>query len=69
MNSDTSPSPAKIAYSIAEAVRASGMSRSAIYLALKSGDLRGVKLGRRTLVRHEDLAAYIARLPALGKVA
>jgi excisionase family DNA binding protein len=53
----------RLMMTVPEAVNASGMSRSAIYLALKRGDLRARKAGRRTLIAIEDLEAYLANLP------
>lgn len=52
-----------IAMTIPDAVKASGLSRSSIYEALKRGDLRAFKAGRRTLIRHAELEAFVARLP------
>lgn len=52
-----------ITVTIPDAVAASGMSRSALYEALKRGDLVARKAGRRTLISIEDLEAYIASLP------
>lgn len=52
-----------IAVTIPEAVKASGMSRSSIYEALKRGDLPARKAGRRTLITFADLQAYLASLP------
>jgi excisionase family DNA binding protein len=52
-----------IAVTIPDAVKASGMSRSSIYEALKRGDLSARKAGRRTLISFTDLQAYIAALP------
>jgi excisionase family DNA binding protein len=52
-----------IAITIPDAVRASGMSRSSIYEALKRGDLSARKAGRRTLICFADLQAYLASLP------
>lgn len=46
-----------------EAVQYSGMSRSALYEALKRGDLKARKAGRRTLISFADLEAYLASLP------
>lgn len=46
-----------------EAVQYSGMSRSALYVALKRGDLSARKAGRRTLIAFADLEAYLASLP------
>jgi excisionase family DNA binding protein len=39
------------------------MSRTAIYEALKRGDLQARKAGRRTLISFADLEAYLASLP------
>ena len=52
-----------IAVTIPDAVKASGMSRSSIYEALKRGDLNARKAGRRTLISFADLQAYLANLP------
>lgn len=48
---------------VPEAVHYSGMSRSAIYEALRRGDLTARKAGRRTLIAFADLEAYLANLP------
>lgn len=53
-----------ISVTIPDAVRASGMSRTSIYEALKRGDLTARKAGRRTLISFSDLQAYLAGLPA-----
>jgi len=53
-----------IAITIPDAVKASGMSRTTIYEALKRGDLTARKAGRRTLISFSDLQAYLANLPA-----
>ena len=52
-----------IAVTIPDAVKISGMSRSALYEALKRGDLTARKAGRRTLISFADLEAYLASLP------
>lgn len=46
-----------------EAVQFSGMSRSALYEAMKRGDLIARKSGRRTLISFSELEAYLANLP------
>ncbi|UAB79584.1 helix-turn-helix domain-containing protein [Erythrobacter sp. SCSIO 43205] len=53
-------------YQIPEAVQASGLSRSRIYQALKLGELRAIKAGRRTLIPVSELEAYLASLPTYG---
>ena len=55
--------PIPIAVTIPDAVKATGMSRSALYEALKRGDLTALKAGRRTLIRFADLEAYLTSLP------
>ena len=52
-----------LALTIPGAVETSGLSRSAIYEALKRGDLSARKAGRRTLIAFADLEAYLASLP------
>lgn len=54
---------APIAVTIPDAVKATGMSRTSIYEALKRGDLSACKAGRRTLISFADLQAYLASLP------
>ena len=53
----------KAYYTVIEAVQYSGMSRSAIYEALKRGDLVARKAGRRTLFSRADLDDFLANLP------
>jgi excisionase family DNA binding protein len=52
-----------IAVTIPDAVKASGISRTSIYEALKRGKLTARKCGRRTLISFADLQAYLASLP------
>jgi excisionase family DNA binding protein len=54
-----------LAYSIAEACAAARAGRTSIYEAIRSGALRAVKRGRRTLVLADDLRRYLESLPAL----
>ena len=55
-----------LAVTIPEAVKLSGMSRSAIYEALKNRAIIAKKAGRRTLIPFADLETYLANLPAFG---
>ncbi|WP_414996099.1 helix-turn-helix domain-containing protein [Asticcacaulis sp.] len=49
----------KIAYGIDEAVKASGLGRTFLYERIACGDLRSIKIGRRRLILHADLVAFL----------
>ena len=55
----------KLAHTIPQAVQASGLSRSATYIALKAGALRVRKAGRRTIIEDLELRGFIERLPTM----
>lgn len=59
------PATEKLAYTINEFCKASGNGRSAVYEAIRDGELRAVKRGRRTLILAEDAAAFLKGLPPL----
>jgi hypothetical protein len=55
--------PIKLAFSIEEAVAASGVGRTLIFEEIKAGRLVARKCGRRTLILKHDLALWLDALP------
>jgi len=53
------------AHSIEQVCEKSQVSRSTIYRAIKAGELRAVKRGRRTLVLGQNLKQWLENLPAV----
>jgi len=54
-----------LVYSVTEACALACIGRTAFYEAINAGELRALKRGRRTLVRADDLRAWIDNLPAI----
>ena len=54
---------APLAYDVLAAAKKVGVGRSTIFEEISSGNLIARKVGRRTLIRHEDLVAWTAALP------
>jgi excisionase family DNA binding protein len=51
--------PTPLAYSIAEACALTSVGRTTLYTAIKNGDLKIHKVGRRTLITANDLVAWL----------
>ena len=52
----------KLAYTINEAVKATGIGRTTLYGLIKSGQIEIVKLGTRTLIKAPALQQFINHL-------
>ena len=52
----------KVAYAFGETLDLLSVGRTALYAAVKRGDLKRVKFGKKTLFYATDLAALLARL-------
>ncbi len=51
--------PAPLAYRIPAATKASGIPRSSLYALIKSGDLKVIKVGNRTLIARAELERLV----------
>lgn len=56
---------AKAAYGVRETLDLLSIGRSSLYKAVKRGDLRRVKFGKKTLFYAPDLAAFLTKLKQL----
>jgi excisionase family DNA binding protein len=61
------PVESKVAFTIKEAARASGLSRSLLYVAISRGALKARKCGARTLILDSDLRKFLQKLPTMKK--
>ena len=52
-----------LAYRIPQVCKLSGLGRTSIYAAIKSGALIARRYGRCTIILAEDLAAFLCNLP------
>jgi excisionase family DNA binding protein len=53
----------KVTYSVEEAAALLGVSKSKVYDSVRSGELRGVQLGRRVVIPFDVLEALLGVLP------
>lgn len=53
----------KLTYSIAEACELLGIGRTTLYGAIKKGELKACKVGRRTLISSQSLQLFVDSLP------
>lgn len=65
MIDETNVMPQKLSFSIQEFSRCSSLGRSKLYLAIKNGDLKARKFGKRTIIEYQDGIDFIRRLPEM----
>jgi excisionase family DNA binding protein len=53
-----------VLYSLKEAAGLLKLSRTSIFEQMRAGKLRGHKIGRRTVIKQDDLRTFMAALPA-----
>ncbi len=57
--------PRRLGYSINEYAATNAVGRDQVYDAIRSGKLKAVKWGRRTIIPAEEGERFISELPAL----
>jgi excisionase family DNA binding protein len=53
-----------ISFTIQDAVKNSGLTRTRLYVLIGDGSIEAVKAGRRTLIKAQSLRRYVDNLPA-----
>ena len=67
--SEPQPDPAaeRLAYSVDEAARLTGLSRDLLYDQMRIGNLAYRKVGRRRLITRQHLEQFLAITPSTGR--
>ncbi len=56
----------ELVHTVPKACLIAQCGRTTLYQAIRSGALRAVKRGRRTLILHNDLRRWVQSLPSLA---
>lgn len=54
-----------LAYSVNDAVKVSGFTRTRLYALLSNNSIQAVRVGRRTLIKADSLRNYVNNLPTV----
>lgn len=60
---ETEMQSSRLLYPIEEAIAQLGIGRTFLYELMKHGQVQPVKIGRRTLIPHDELVRYVGSLP------
>lgn len=52
----------RLLYALPEAIERLSIGRSKMYELIAAGDIKAVKIGRRSLISHEELERYVQGL-------
>lgn len=66
MPTTEAPEGPALALRIEEAARMAGVGRTTLFYEIGAGRLIARKVGRRTVIRRQDLDAWLEALPAAG---
>jgi excisionase family DNA binding protein len=55
----------QLALNVVEAAKAAGISRSTLYEEIRRGELRVLKVGRRSIIRVDDLKRWLDSRPTV----
>jgi excisionase family DNA binding protein len=58
----------RLAFTIAEACAVAGIRKTTLYKEIRSGDLRAVKIGGRTVILADDLRRWLNGRPPIIRV-
>ena len=62
MNTDSgNPAVDRLAYSVQEAARITGLSRDLLYAQMRTGKLAYLKVGRRRVITRQHLEEFLAK--------
>ena len=61
------PAAARLAYSVDEAARLTGLSRDLLYDQMRIGNLAYRKVGRRRVITRQHLEQFLAITPSTGR--